>query len=64
MLYYLASVYGSGSYDSSNYNGAGTSNGSLLTNTGFDLTLIVTVACLLACTALIVRVWKRKPLNQ
>jgi hypothetical protein len=58
----FASVYGSGAYDSSTYNGAQSStssSSSVLTNTGFDIALIVTVACVLALLAIIVRVWKR-----
>ena len=60
--YYLASMYGSGGYDTRNYNGsnAASTGGSLLTNTGFDITLIITIAAALLCIALIVRVWKRK----
>ena len=59
--YYFASTYGSGNYNSSSYNGAtGTSTGTL-TNTGFDVLLAVTLACLIIFVALIARFWHSKP---
>jgi len=70
MNYTLASTYGSGSYDSSNYNGTTTTSsnnsttsssthGSVLTDTGIVLAAVVTVACLIVLAALVVRIWKR-----
>jgi predicted MFS family arabinose efflux permease len=70
MQYYtFASTYGSGTYNTSTYNGATTTStgsgsgssagGSVLTNTGFDVILAVTVACLIVFAALVVRFWKR-----
>ena len=61
----LASVYNGGSYNSSTYNGQNSSNGSpgLLTNTGFDIALIVTIACALSLAALVVRILKRPGRN-
>jgi len=59
---YLATVYGQGAYNSSTYQDGGTgsvSSGGLLTNTGFDILLIVTLACSLAFLALLVRFWRR-----
>lgn len=71
----LAYAYGSGPYGASTYATSGTtastgstsappsatpgaSSGSL-TNTGFDIAIVVTLACLITLTALAVRVWKR-----
>lgn len=59
----LASTYGSGAYDTGNYNGTGTSaaNSGSLSNTGIAVAAIVTVAAVLLLTAMVVRIWKRKP---
>lgn len=63
----FAQTYGSGAYNSSTYgsataaagaDGAGGANG--LANTGFAIALVVTAACLLIFTALVVRFWRRK----
>jgi hypothetical protein len=62
----LASTYGSGSYDSSTYNGgAGTttntaagSSGSL-SNTGIAIVGIVSLAAAILLVAMVVRIWKR-----
>ncbi len=68
--YYFASTYGSGSYNNSTYNGtASTSTGAdgtsgatgVLANTGFDVIIAVTLACLIIFIALLVRFWRRKP---
>jgi hypothetical protein len=75
MQYYiLASTYGSGTYNTDVYNGStstGTSTGTgsssgggVLTNTGFDIALAVTVACVIVFAALVVRFWKRPRKNQ
>ncbi len=67
--YFFASTYGSGSYNNSSYNGAtqtttgtGTdaASGGLLANTGFDVLLVVSLACFILFVALVVRFWKRK----
>jgi ABC-type multidrug transport system permease subunit len=66
---YFASTYGSCSYGSGSYDNAtcatGTasngSNGGVLTNTGFDILLGVTIACAIIFVALVVRFWRRKP---
>jgi len=90
----LAQAYGSGSFDSSIYQGslAGSgsrsgsntggmsgsntgggnttskgskgattqsSSGASLSNTGFDLALIITFACIIALAALVIRFWKK-----
>ncbi len=58
----FASVYGSGAYSSSTYNGtdggASASSGSL-SNTGIAIAVIVTAAAVLLLIALAVRIWKR-----
>lgn len=67
---YLASTYNDSSYGTSSYNGTsttgtGTSTTSAtggtspLTNTGFDLVAIVTVAALVLLVAVVARIWKR-----
>lgn len=67
---YFASTYNDSSYGSSSYNGAsttstgtntaGTTGGtSPLTNTGFDLVAIVTVASVVLLIAVVIRIWKR-----
>jgi predicted MFS family arabinose efflux permease len=66
----LAQVYGGGTYDSGAYQGStssGTSTGSgsgsaaggILTNTGFDLLLVATVAITIVFVALLVHFWRR-----
>jgi len=73
MSYILASTYGSGNYSSDTYNGStttatggsGTTGSSptpttgVLTDTGFDLVLVATLAAALIFAALIVRFWRR-----
>jgi hypothetical protein len=77
MVNILGSVYGSGNYDYSVYNGASSAttgtgttattttvtatggSAGLLTNTGFDILLTSTLACLIIFTALMIRFWKR-----
>ena len=65
---YLASTYGQDTYNSSTYNGSaaaaggtGETGGNLLVNTGFAIAVVVTLACLIALTAVIIKAWKRKP---
>lgn len=59
-LFYLASTYGSGNYDTGTYNGATTAtSGGGLTDTGIALAAIVTIACVILLIALVVRIWKR-----
>lgn len=64
----LASTYGCGTYGSGTYEnnacasttaGGSTGSGSVLTNTGFDLLLVATLAVTIIFIALIVRFWKR-----
>lgn len=72
----VASTYGSGGYDTSVYNGAPTTvssggtttptgsssgGGSPLANTGFDVLLVMTLACVVVFAALVVRFLRRKP---
>ncbi|HSX06214.1 MAG TPA: hypothetical protein VLG92_00650 [Candidatus Saccharimonadia bacterium] len=58
----FASVYGSGAYSSSTYNGtnggAAAGSGSL-SNTGIAVAIIVTIAAVLLLIAMAVRIWKR-----
>jgi len=70
----IASTDGSGNYGSSVYDGASSSTsttgtgsssgsaagGSVLTNTGFDILLAATLACVIIFAALIVKFWKQK----
>jgi hypothetical protein len=83
MHLYFASTYGSGTYDSTTYNGSSTvslastgsnkgnssgqtgntSAGGSLTNTGFDLVLIASLACVIMFVALIVKLWHKSPAN-
>lgn len=63
---YFASTYGAGNYDSTTYQGssntitpASTSSAGVLTDTGFDISLIVTIAATLIFIALIIKFWKR-----
>ena len=64
--YFLASTYGSGTYNTDVYNGStstgtgtGSSSGGALTNTGIDIVAAVTFACVIIFVALVVRFWKR-----
>jgi hypothetical protein len=77
---YFAQAYGEGSYGTCAYSegetsagvcaGAGTgtgtggNSGGGLANTGLAIAGIVTLACLLVFVALVVRVWRRKPVAQ
>jgi TRAP-type C4-dicarboxylate transport system permease small subunit len=66
---YFSSAYGACSYGGSAYQngscqttttaGGNSGSGNPLTNTGFDILLIVTIACVLIFIALIVRIWRR-----
>lgn len=60
---YGAGAYGSSTYQNGTTTAAGTTgtNGTsgALTNTGFDLVLAATVACVIIFTALVIRFWKR-----
>lgn len=58
----LASVYGSGAYSSSTYDGTG-GEGNALTNTGIVIGLVVGVAALILLIALVVRIWRRPSRN-
>jgi hypothetical protein len=72
MTYYtniFAQTYGAGTYGSSTYQSGTTTatgkvapgtSGGVLTNTGFDILLAVTLACAIVFMALTVRLW-RKP---
>jgi hypothetical protein len=69
----FAQVYGACSYGAARYEqntcqvqaSAGSSgSGSILTNTGFDILLIVTLACTIAFVAVIVRFWRRPAISQ
>lgn len=65
---YIATTYDCGAYGSSSYSSTAsvcatttsTPGNSVLTNTGFDVLIGVTVACVLVFAALVVRFW-RKP---
>lgn len=64
--YYFAQAYGEGNYSSCSYNDStscttSSSSGSsgTLANTGTMVLLVVSVACLIIFTALIVRFWRR-----
>ena len=68
-LAYLASAYNTGFYGTSTYNGSSTTSNNvisgntgsgILTNTGFDVTAIVTIAALILLTAVLVRIWIRQ----
>jgi hypothetical protein len=49
-----------GSAASNSYGGTtSTSGGATLTDTGFDILLIVSVACVLMFIAMVVRIWRR-----
>lgn len=70
---YFASAYGSCTYGSNQFQdgtqtcstastggtGTGTSGGGILTNTGFDVLLVATLACVIALTAVVVRFVRR-----
>lgn len=67
----FAQAYGACSYGSTTYQTTGSScgsssgstgttgSGSILTNTGFDVLLVVSLACATIFVALVVRFWKR-----
>ena len=62
---FFAQAYGSGTYDCSSYStgtcGATASTGAGgLSNTGFALIAVITAACLIIFTALVVRFARRK----
>lgn len=73
-MYYLtnfAQAYGEGNYGTSTYQDgdatgavgtstSGGSSGGLLTDTGFDILVVATIACFVIFAALLVRFW-RKP---
>jgi hypothetical protein len=70
---YDSGAYGAGAYETSTTTaGGGTTSsggttaggGSVLTNTGFDIALIVTLACALIFVALVVRFWRKPKTNQ
>jgi hypothetical protein len=59
---YGASTYQNGSCQTTTTTGGssgGSSAGGVLTNTGFDILLIVTLACTIILAAVLVRFWKR-----
>ena len=60
---YDCGTYGAGTFDNGSCatTGGGTSgnSGASLTNSGFDLILAATVACVIIFTALVIRFWKR-----
>jgi hypothetical protein len=43
------------------HTGGGGGGGQILTNTGFDLVLAATFACIIIFAALVTRFWKKKP---
>ncbi|MEJ0073307.1 MAG: hypothetical protein WDN27_04485 [Candidatus Saccharibacteria bacterium] len=59
IYYLLASTYGSGPYNGSNYNGTSSGSSNLLTNTGFDIIATITLACVILLIALVIRIWRR-----
>lgn len=71
MIYYslpgsqFAQAYGNGPYSSCPYNGCTTTNNTnggganLLTNTGFDIAAIITIACLVVAISALIRWWHR-----
>jgi len=75
---YFAQAYGTGSYSSCTYSegqttegacaagstGTGGNNSGGLADTGIAIAVIVTLACLLIFVALLVRIWRRKPVLQ
>ena len=63
----FAQAYGEGAYSTSTYQdgttggtNTATSNGGTLSDTGFNILVIATIACLVIFVALVVRLW-RKP---
>jgi len=58
---YGVSTYENGTCQTSTSGGSasGSSAGGLLTNTGFDLLLVATMACAIVFVSLVVRFWKR-----
>ncbi len=73
---YSSGVYGAGPYGGTTTSSSGsgsssssgsnlsTSSGSLLTNTGFDIALIVTLASVITLAAVLIRFWKRPASNK
>lgn len=63
IILFAVNSYNNGVYNGSNYNGQVSGNSSvsqgLLTNTGFDLAVIITLASVLLIVAILVRAWKR-----
>jgi peptidoglycan/LPS O-acetylase OafA/YrhL len=65
----FAQAYGACSYGGSTYQNStcqtttttttGTSGGASLTNTGFDVLLVASLACAIIFAALVIRFWKR-----
>lgn len=75
---HLAQAYGAGTYSSCAYSegqretgscsttssaGPVTSPGGALADTGVAIIVIITLACLIVFVALIVRIWRRKPVT-
>lgn len=58
LLSYFSAAYSEGTYSTGTYNQAGTNTGAL-TNTGFDILLVATVACVIIFAALAIRLWKK-----
>lgn len=68
---YFAAPYGTGAYSTDVYNGStttstgdsgnGGTNGGVLTNTGFEVLVAITLACLIIFVALLIRLGRRKP---
>jgi hypothetical protein len=60
---YDCGAYGAGNYETSacsaSSTGGSSGNNGVLTNTGFDILLIATIAAALIFTALVVRFWRR-----
>jgi hypothetical protein len=63
----VASVYNGNTYNSSTYNGSQqtstASSSGTLSNTGFDIAIIITIACVITLIAVIARIWKRPKRN-
>ncbi|HEV2403465.1 MAG TPA: hypothetical protein VGS08_04655 [Candidatus Saccharimonadales bacterium] len=67
--FWFAQAYGSGAYSSCPYNGCTATNTTtnttnVLTNTGFMIAAIVTLACLIIVGAIFVRWWRRSTGNK
>jgi sugar phosphate permease len=64
----FAQTYGQGTYGSLSYQtgtvSSSSSTGSILTNTGFDILLALTVACVIIFTAIIVNFYRRPKKSQ